>query len=276
MALKMGGLVFVAMPGFGGKKRLKQLGCHKGRYDGGTLVPDAAAADGQDEFGEAAIRLALPLQPMGKGGALGLRTDHADIGKILAGERFLRDEEIECVVVSDDDHCAMSRNFRNECFRHGGEYGHHCRRKIAQLVFTGLDHGQGQWQQRQGFGQRLAHMAGAKNEDGRLLLSFAFQPCLKRRRDLRRDQPEADEGAAAAALADFRAERNIHVILGSTAAQHGAGVVYRHIFELAAADGFPDGLLGDQHEGASLARRRAFHGFDFHEYCGGGAGEERG
>ena len=124
LALRMGVSIFVATD-FGSGKCLQQLGCHKGRYDGGALVPDACAADGQGELCKAGRGLSFPFQPMGEGGAFGLRTDHADISEIVAGKRFLRNQEIERVIVGDDDGRAFCGDFRNECFRHGGQYGRH-------------------------------------------------------------------------------------------------------------------------------------------------------
>ncbi|MNK51471.1 hypothetical protein D3C87_703790 [compost metagenome] len=192
---------------------------------------------------------------MGEGGAFGLRADHADIGEVVADKRLLRDEEIECVIVGDDDGRPVCRDFRDERLRHGGQHGCDVHWKIVQLVFTGFHDCQGQGQERQSLRQCLANMARPENEDGGLLLGLALQPCLERCREFRCYAPEPEQGAPAAALADFRSERNIHTVFGGTAPQHRAGVVYRHIFKLPAADGFPHAVLRDQHEGASLTRR---------------------
>ncbi|KAI1693635.1 hypothetical protein Ddc_22642 [Ditylenchus destructor] len=143
LVLRMAALIFVAT-GFGSGKCLQQLGCHKGRYDRRPLVPDARAADGQRELCKAGRRLSLPPQPMGEGGAFGLRADHADIGEVVADKRLLRDEEIECVIVGDDDGRPVCRDFLNERFRHGREDGCDACRNVAQLAFTCFHHRQGQ------------------------------------------------------------------------------------------------------------------------------------
>ncbi|MNL26267.1 hypothetical protein D3C87_1477840 [compost metagenome] len=61
---------------------------------------------------------------MGEGGAFGFRADHANISEIVAGKRFLCNQEIECVIVGDDDRSAVCGNFRDQRFRHGGQHGY--------------------------------------------------------------------------------------------------------------------------------------------------------
>jgi hypothetical protein len=63
-------------------------------------------------------------------------------------------------------------------------------------------------------------------------------------------------------LANFRAKRHIHRGI-SADSQDFAGVVNRHIFELATADSAENHVSGDKHPGTCITRRRTFHISDF-------------
>ena len=149
-------------------------------------------------------------------------------------------------------------------------------RKHVELGLAGIDHLDAHRQERQDLCQHPPDMAGAENIDlrrRRLFLGNAHDEVTAQGRI---GIAQADFDAPAAALADFRAERHIHRLLGSPFDQQAPRMVDDHIFERPTANGAENRPHAHQHERAPLPRRRSPHFGQFANDGVGIGGEESG
>ena len=177
----------------------------------GRLSFTASPPIGETRRAKSASRAAGRLQePAPERRLLGLRADHADIGGVLALQRFGDDQEIERVVMGEHDEGRAGRRLAHHLLRHRRQPRLDACRHAFQRVGARLDDDGLHRQQRKRRGQRMADMAAAEDIDMRPRApprprAAASKSCAQRLVD----QRDRDLDPPAAALADLGPERNV-------------------------------------------------------------------
>ena len=124
-------------------------------------------------------------------------------------------------------------------------------------------------------GWRVGGMSYASFQSESELLSLLFRKApVERQAGLLVGEGEAQVDAAPATLAVFRAERNVERRIAAGTRQQLARILDGFIFQLSTADRAMDLRWRDQHEGAFIARCRAFGGGDIDDDDAVFAGEK--
>jgi hypothetical protein len=230
----------------------------QGRDDLRTLVARRLAADRADEARERLARAAASQEPMLEAGSLRGRADHADIGRVAPPERRIGKTIIERVALGEDNKSRACRCLGDQRLgvvdllerdrireRRGG--------RIA-IVDQRRRHGQ----ERQRLRQSKSHMAGTEEQSMRPRDRLSGLDLRKGGQLGISGSSQEQLHSSTAALAEMRAERQIEPSFAGSRSDHLPRHIDRVEFELPAADRAMAGIERHQHDGAGLARGRAF------------------